>query len=103
MPLDGALHPLGEPFTGADFAVGRNHIVAFQTGPFARVVNTGSCLNIRDGTSLNSNVLTCAADGVLLRDSGDRVAEGGITWARVTTPAGAEGWAATGYLEIPSL
>jgi hypothetical protein len=93
------LRPLGEPFTGPDFASGRNHIVAALRGPFARVVNTGSCLNIRDGPSLDTNVITCAADGVLLRDQGETVESDGVTWVRVVTPAGVEGWAAAAYLE----
>ncbi|HSP55107.1 MAG TPA: SH3 domain-containing protein, partial [Dehalococcoidia bacterium] len=96
---DGVLHPLGEPFTGADFAVGRNHIVGFQTGPFARVVNTGSCLNIRDGPSTTAAVVTCAADGVLLRDIGEASEADGVTWSRVVTPSGTEGWSAAQYLE----
>jgi hypothetical protein len=79
---------------------GRNHVVAAQTGPFARVVNTGSCLNIRGAPSLDSNVITCAADGVLLRDQGETAEVGdGVAWVRVTTPSGAAGWAAAVYLE----
>ena len=93
------LRPLGEPFTGPDFASGRNHIVAALRGPFARVVNTGSCLNIRDGPLLDSNVITCAADGVLLHiDSAEPPAP---RWLEVTTPSGTHGYASTLYLEIP--
>lgn len=74
-------------------------VAGVQRGPFARVVNTGSCLNIRDAPSLDSNVLTCATDGVLLRDQGETAETDGVTWARVVTPVGVEGWAATVYLE----
>jgi hypothetical protein len=88
-----------EPFAGPGFELGRTFVAGIQRGPFARVVNTGSCLNIRDGPSLESNVITCAADGVLLRDQGETVESDGVTWVRVVTPAGVEGWAAAAYLE----
>lgn len=78
---------------------GRNHVIAVQKGPFARVVDTGSCLNIRGEPSAVSPVLTCAADGVLLRDSGETRLWGDTVWLRVATPAGVEGWASTQYLE----
>jgi len=72
---------------------------AVQRGPFARVVNTGSCLNVRAGPSTSAEVLDCAADGVLLRDTGETQEAEGTTWLRAQTPAGIDGWAATAYLE----
>ncbi len=94
------VNPIGEPFTRPDFPPGRNYVVGFQTGPFARVVNTGSCLNIRDAPSLDSNVLVCAADRVLLHiDSAEPPAPG---WLQVTTPSGTHGYASTQYLEVSS-
>jgi len=68
-------------------------------GPFARVVNTGSCLNIRSEPSAAADALTCAADGVLLRDTGETREVEGVTWCRVVTPADVEGWASAQYLE----
>jgi len=76
---------------------GRNRVVAVQTGPFARVVNTGSCLNMRDAPSLESNVITCIADGVLLRIESEEQTTPG--WLEVATPSGARGYASTLYLE----
>ena len=43
--------------------------------------------------------LDCAADGVLLRDTGERLELDGPTWLRVETPAGLEGWVSTAFLE----
>jgi len=43
--------------------------------------------------------VTCAADGVLLRDGGETHQAGGDTWLKVVTPAGGEGWASIAYLE----
>lgn len=78
---------------------GRTIVTAVQLGPFARVANTGSCLNIRAGTSSTSESLYCAADGVLLRDNGETITVDGLDWLSVTTPAGIQGWASTEFLE----
>jgi hypothetical protein len=78
---------------------GRRIVNAVQLGPFARVVNTGSCLNIRLAPSLTAEIADCAADGVLLTDAGEATEADGVTWARVTTPAGFQGWASTAFLE----
>ena len=40
-----------------------------------------------------------AADGVLLRDSGEARDVDGTTWRRVVTPAGMEGWASEEFLD----
>jgi len=94
----GIAHPLAGPFQELPL-FGRNYIQAALHGPFARVVNTGACLNVRSEPGTAVPVLACAADGVLLRDTGEtRDADGG-TWIRVLTPAGVEGWASTQYLE----
>lgn len=94
----GEAHPLAGPFQQSPFG-GRNFVQAVLRGPFARVVNTGSCLNIRAEPGTAAGVLTCAADGVLLRDTGETQEADGATWLRVVTPAGAEGWATTQYLQ----
>jgi hypothetical protein len=78
---------------------GRTFVRAVQTGPFARVVNTGSCLNIRTSASSSGDVLTCAADGVLLRANDQTTTADGLEWLRVTSPAGQQGWASTQFLE----
>ena len=94
-----AVLPIPHPFLDDPFFNGRNHVVAVQQGPLVRVKDTGDCLNVRDAPSTAASVLTCAADNVLLRDQGETAEADGITWARVVTPAGAEGWAAAQYLE----
>jgi hypothetical protein len=67
---------------------------------FARVVNTeGTCLNIRAEPGPAGQVLACEAEGVMLEDLLEGVYLGGITWERVRTPAGIEGWASEQYLE----
>lgn len=93
------IRPVIDPFLDPPFASGRNYVQAMLRGPFARVVHTGSCLNIRAEPSATAEVLHCAADSVLLRDWGEtrQTAEG--KWIRVTAPGGIEGWASTQYLE----
>jgi hypothetical protein len=41
----------------------------------------------------------CEAEGVTLSDLLERLVVEGITWARVRTPTGIEGWASSQYLE----
>lgn len=76
----------------------RNYVRAVIQGPFARVVNTGSCLRIRDEPVTGQSV-ACEADGVLLRDLGESRQVASESWLRVATPAGVEGWASVAYLE----
>ena len=97
--VSGTAAVYAEPFLQPPFLNGRNHVVAVQRGPFARVVNTGDCLNVRDAPSTSGNILACLADGVLVRDSADVSQADGTTWAHVTTPSGTEGWVSTEYLE----
>jgi hypothetical protein len=80
-------------------ALGRTAVQAVQTGPFARVTGTNSCLRVRAAPSLSGEVLDCMVDGVLLTDLEDTVDADGQTWARVMTPGGVQGWASAGYLE----
>jgi len=94
----GVAHPLDGPFQQPPL-FGRNYVRAVLRGPFARVVDTGSCLNVRAEPSMAADVLACAADSVLLRDTAQTREVDGATWARVVTPAGVEGWASTQYLE----
>jgi len=67
---------------------------------FVRVVNTdGTCLNIRREPGSAGQVLACEAEGVMLEDLQVSVFLEGITWGRVRTPAGIEGWASRQYLQ----
>jgi hypothetical protein len=97
----GIAHAYASPFldAGFPFTNGRAIARAVQHGPFARVIGTGSCLNVRAEPSESAGVLTCAADGVLLQDLGQAAEADGRTWAMVMTPAGEQGWAAAEYLE----
>jgi hypothetical protein len=98
----GIAHPITAPFFDDDFVLPnpRNRVVAFQRGPFARVVGTGSCLNVRAEPSASAQVLTCLADGVLLRDLSDVQTVDAVTWRHVATAAGQRGWASAVYVEI---
>jgi hypothetical protein len=92
-------HALTHPFLDPPFQGQRNHVQAVLHGPFARVVNTGACLNVRAEPAMTAAVLACAADGVLLHEIGETREASGATWRRVVTPAGVEGWASSQYLE----
>lgn len=81
------------------FPQGRNLVVAVQRGPFARVINTGSCLNLREYAHPDAKILGCYSDGVLFRDTGTAVTLEGQTWRSVEAPGGLSGWAATDFLE----
>lgn len=98
----GEYHPIPGPFISAERPyrpTGRTIVDAVQIGPFARVVATGSCLNVRAEPSLSGQVLNCAADAVLLHiDAATPAAPG---WVEVTAPNGTHGYASTRYLEIP--
>ncbi len=76
-------------------SLGRTTVRAVQIGPFARVTGTGSCLKVRAEPSLSGGVLTCAADGVLLRDTGATRTTDGAEWVSVMTPGGMQGWASS--------
>lgn len=95
----GLIRPIPHPFVDPPYLNGRNPVAAVMRGPFARVVGTGSCLNVRAEPGAGAKVLGCAVDGVLLRDSGEAREESGTTWLRVETPGGVEGWASTASLE----
>jgi hypothetical protein len=95
----GTMHLLRQ-FSGPEYRSGRNHMVAVQRGPFARVVNTdNTCLNVRAEPLPSAGILDCAAEGVLLRQLGDETDFAGSTWLQVSTPAGSVGWANAAYLE----
>jgi hypothetical protein len=97
--LESALiSPIPQPFLDQKI-FRRNNVVGVQHGPFARVVNTGDCLNVRASPSAGAGILRCYVDGVLLQDLGETRESGGTTWARVKAPGGLEGWASVEYLE----
>jgi len=80
-------------------SAGRKTVLTVQRGPFARVANTDSCLNIREGMGPDRPSLECVADGVLLRRLGPPFSADGAQWLHVTSPGGTSGWANTQYLE----
>ncbi len=100
------VHPIVRPFLDPGASPGRNHVVAVQRGTLLRVVNTGSCLNVRAAPDAAAPALDCVADGVLLslgigngQYPGGVYDVGGATWYSVITPAGGEGFASGEYLE----
>ena len=102
----GSIGPIAGPFLEPPLLNGRNNIVAVQRGSLLRVVNTGSCLNVREAPDINAAVLDCMVDGVLLvLGIGNEAYPGGVfevngeTWLSVITPAGIQGFARAQYLE----
>jgi len=95
----GLIYPITDPFLGPDWKGGRSLVRAVLPGPFSRVVGTGDCLNVRQEPGLSTEIVACAADGVLLRDTGETREVDGAIWLRVVTPASVEGWASTQYLQ----
>ena len=95
----GNMQPISSPFAEAEFQQGRSEVVATVRGPFARVVNTGGCLNLRAEPTLDAEILRCLADNVLLLDTGETARGADVTWLRVVAPLGLEGWASTAFLE----
>ena len=95
----GNMQPISSPFAEAEFQQGRSELVATVRGPFARVVNTGGCLNLRAEPTLDAEILRCLADNVLLLDTGETARGADVTWLRVVAPLGLEGWASTAFLK----
>ena len=77
----------------------RNYVRLVEPGPFFRVAGAGDCLNVREQPSTTAGVLGCYADNVLFKDLGAEQQAGGITWWKVQTPDGKEGWASREFLE----
>jgi hypothetical protein len=94
------IHPILEPFTSTSpYVNGRNTVLAVVQGPFARVANTGSCLNLRTEPRADAPVLACAADNVLLRLLGrDETSADGQAWTLVAMPDGEDGWVSPDFI-----
>jgi hypothetical protein len=95
-PIAGRL--LAEPFGDGQTGRGRNALQAAVEGPFLRVTTTTPCVDIVAGTTSQSEVLTCAVDGVLVHDLGSSVSVGGQEWRRVRLLDGREGYAASEHV-----
>jgi hypothetical protein len=98
----GQYHLIPAPFVSGDTgysSLGRTALHAVQIGPFARIVNTGSCLRVRAEPSLSGQVLDCLADGVLLQDMGETREADGASWLSVVTPARRQGWVSTAFVQ----
>ena len=101
----GEIRPIVDGFTAPPLACGRNDAIAVQRGPFLRVANTGSCLNVRESPDPAAQAVECIADGALVLDlaSASRLVSGtpinGGGWLEVRTPSGNHGYASAQYLE----
>ncbi len=110
---EGALHPMfmdvntgeitilelyGPAFSDA-YDLQRNRIREFTAGPFLRVTGAGSCLNVREQPAATAPVVQCFADNVLLKNLAQEQQAGGITWKKVQTPTGSQGWASAEFLK----
>ena len=74
--------------------------LAFEQGTLWKVNTPGSCLNVRRTPSATGELVTCVADGVLLRGAGPVTDAGGRTWGAFHLPGAREdgGWAAMEFL-----
>ena len=95
-PIHGVL--LQEPFGNGEFPRGRNALVGAVEGPFLRVTTTTPCVEIRLETDMQSEVLTCAVDGVVVQDLESTITAGAQQWNRVRLLNGREGYAASEFL-----
>ncbi len=79
----------------------RKRVVGFVSGPFVRVNTPGDCLNLHEQPSLQSTVVDCVLDGVLLHDLSRWDAAPDPTWAPVLSPWGfaSFGYVSRAYLE----
>ena len=77
------------------------YLLAVQHGPFLRVIDTGGdCIQLKANPTADAEELDCVAERVLLQDQGrDAIADDGVTWRKVKTPAGIVGWANGRFLE----
>ena len=87
----------GPAFSDA-YAGQRNYIREVEPGPFLRVTGAGDCLNVREQAATSAKSLGCFADNVLLKDLAAEEQSGGVTWKKVATPGGQEGWASAEFL-----
>ncbi len=87
----------GPAFSDNYFAQ-RNYIREVEPGPFLRVTGAGDCLNVREQPNATAPVVQCFADDVLLKDLNQEQQAGGLTWAKVQTPTGKQGWASAEFL-----
>lgn len=73
-----------------------------ELGPGAAVIvaGTGDCLNVRTGSGLANDVITCVPDGTAMTVLGGPTEADGLTWWQVEAPTGT-GWAAQDYLALP--
>jgi hypothetical protein len=74
-------------------------VAAMAQGPFAVVAGAGDCLNMRMAPDPAAAVIDCFPDGVLFRDLDETVEAGGVTWLKISSPAGETGWASVAYLD----
>lgn len=95
----GSVVPLAPPFLDGHFRNGRNIVRAAVRGAFARVVNTASCLNLRERPDPAAPVVACAAGGVLGRVQAVAQIEQQGPWYNLRLPDGREGWASGEFLE----
>jgi len=97
---NGFVSPITEPFLDPNFEKGRNRVIAVLINPAAVVSGTGSCLNVRADPSVESTILDCVPDGVILHLV---VPDQGNGWLLVTSPTGAKGYASGEFLDIIAL
>jgi hypothetical protein len=100
------IQPIRHPFVDSPLNNSVREVLSAQRGSFARVVNTdNTCLNIHSAPGLDTPILDCVAEGVLLvlgigtAEYPNVVDVDGTEWWSVITPGGTEGFASGQYLE----
>ena len=71
------------------------------SSPFLQVTGTGDCLNVREKPTLQTPVIACHADGVLLGQADlqqNFAGSDNITWSLVIMPGGGSGYASMEFL-----
>jgi hypothetical protein len=69
------------------------------TGQTRVITGTGGdCLNIRTGPGTASPAVDCLAEGTVVQLAGETQESGGITWVRINTESGHDGWVSGEFL-----
>lgn len=67
-------------------------IAAVRAGPFVRAEGSGDCVPIHAASGKQFEVISCVADGVILRAPGEARVHVDYTWRPVLSPSGRPGW-----------
>lgn len=72
---------------------------AAGNGARAVVATGGDCLNIRTGPGTSNPAVDCLAEGTVVTLTGESEASGGVTWVRIQSETGHDGWVSDEFLK----